>query len=41
MLPYLSLGVEAVANWFGRLWRQSVPRASLVELSEPAIAGED
>jgi len=41
VLPYLSLGVEAVTHWLGQLWRQSVPRASSVDLSEPAIAAED
>jgi hypothetical protein len=29
VLPYISLGIEGIANWSKRLWRLSGPRLKL------------
>ncbi len=43
VLPYINLGVEGVANWFRRLWRESGPgrgRSKPAPVAEPAAAPE-
>ena len=35
VLPYISLGIEGIANWTRRLWRLSRPRAKLQGIPKP------
>ena len=35
VLPYISLGMEAVGAWFTRLWRESGPRKALAQAPVP------
>lgn len=38
VLPYIDLGVEGAARWFGRLWRGSGPRPAAVPAAMPEIS---
>ena len=38
VLPYITVGVEAMAAWMGRLWRSSQPGLSVPEAVEPRTA---
>jgi HAE1 family hydrophobic/amphiphilic exporter-1 len=41
VLPYISLGVEGIANWSRRLWRHSRPRVSMTPVQEPVPVTDD
>jgi len=41
VLPYISLGVEGLANWTRRIWRNSKPRARVDLSPEPVRVIED
>ena len=40
VLPYINLGVEGVANWFRRLWRESAGRPAQAVVEAEAKTGE-
>ena len=40
VLPYINLGVEGVANWFRRLWRESGRRQVVATTPEEAPSGQ-